>query len=824
MPDTSFSVLDPEERTLLERSPIGIVEIGLDRRIHYANAEALRIIGSSDYRGRAFDESIVYEGSEAAVAAQLARRREGLISSYEIDIVRQSDGRKIPVSITGVPLRDSHGQIIASLGVLRSLEVEAAIDEIERLNSDTAHSQGLVLKVAAQLCRTFPADAVIVSRYSDSHGHANPFYFYRHGSERRAIERSKRWIPLNAEQQVAVHEAKTRVIDDLPAFMRTGIWQDKRSDSFVQTLLDEGYASTLSRPVRRRGRVIGTMTLLRKTAGGFQPEQMRLIDLLPVDTSVVQAIDAIDREQEARRFKLLQELSRCTTVDAAARVLATRLVEIFRWSHVSIFRVDYVNEQIRLVAQHWLKEAQARLPEGYTQSISAGVLGRVVKRAAHEVVSDVTQDGDYCASVQLQAVRPVRSELSWPIIWGDRRTVRWIINVEETTENAFSENETQWLGEVANEVGGMLESIGTLQFHTECFRNTAEATIVTDAELNIKKANPAAARLLGYDDCRQIDGSLKDLLADSLDYERIRNSRDRDLGEFRLRLNAQRPNLATLLAGIEIEARALDRDERVPGSDSSIQAASDALSTVTAVISRTQLPDELGGSIFVLKDSGAMRDTVQREMLNQATYEIAAQTRTPLSLAMAALERLGRSSEFREPIAKIVRQLGRVKHGYVKLALGNPGVALCASNARVDLRAELEAGLYGLPDDLRSLVHVTEGLPVVLVHGDHFQIGLLIETLLSLLLRSAPEREAIDVVLRADSGFAELIFSAFMPMHADDETASKQRSEFKGELALCEPLITRLAESNSAQFTQRVLDENHIALALRFITAGTGSG
>jgi len=83
------------------------------------------------------------------------------------------------------------------------------------------------------------------------------------------------------------------------------------------------------------------------------------------------------------------------------------------------------------------------------------------------------------------------------------------------------------------------DSNTAIEFYSECFRNTSEATIVADVEFDIKKANPAAARLLGYAFARDIQGSMKSLLQDERDFARLRQLQNQEAAEFFLRYGSR---------------------------------------------------------------------------------------------------------------------------------------------------------------------------------------------------------------------------------------------------------------------------------------------
>ncbi|MCG6875571.1 MAG: GAF domain-containing protein [Betaproteobacteria bacterium] len=775
--------ITPRERAIFERSPLGIVASDLDRIVRYANPEAMRIFGTRHYENLSLNDFFQDTGSRGKLDTQLKQRRKGYIGTYRARVRRASGDGEVPVDITGLPLTDRNGKVVGALGLFKNVETEEATHDIQRLNGEIQDGHGLLLGVTRRLCETLlPAEAVVVGRYSRNHMHSNPFFFYRHGQARNSVDWSKRWIALTSAQQRDIQTGEMRLVPDLAAFLKDeAVWSELQKDSFVQGLLQEGYRAVLSRPVRRRGKVVGTISLFNRTAAAFTKAHMRLLEELPIDATVLHAIDHEVQHQQAGRFKLLQNLTRCREVGEACEVLVRGLVEIFGWSHVSIFRVDRVRRRVRLVAQHSPRGTAVALSAGYEQGIDEGILGRVVAKKKFEHIADVTTDPDYIPGVKGTVVR---SELSWPIIWGDVRHVHWIINVEDTQANAFSEDESAWLGEVAGEVGSLLESIGTLQFLAECFRHTSEPTVVTDVNFEIKKANPAAADLLGVADPKEIRGALAELFLDKQSFAQAIEDSDATFSGYMCRCD--------------------DPQTRLP-----------------VHVSREDLPEHLGGSIFTIKDLRQIRRNVELELLEMATYEVAIQTNTPLALAVAEIERLAarQADSQREGFDRALRQLGRVKRAFMRLAMFNPNARPASGEfSKLDLATELDAARSSLPEDEQSLVRVSGDQSSATVQGDPFQISFVLETLLSALVRFAPEDHPVAAELRRANGSVEVRLAGYVPTSSTDPAEGRDWSERRTDLRIAQPLVEQFMGNHGGELAIHSLDDGRREFLLRFPT------
>src|SRR4030095_2431557 len=376
------------------------------------------------------------------------------------------------------------------------------------------------------------------------------------------------------------------------------------------------------------------------------------------------------------RLDLLKALNGCATVRDACETLAHKLVRNFGWDHVSILRVDRTWGSVHLLAQDWVEHKWIRLDDDYAQPIGVGILGRVVKTGATQNVADVLKDPDYVRGVESAEVR---SELCVPIFGDGEKEVRWIINVEDTRESAFAADECAALEEVAREVGGLMHRISELYILTQCFEDAADPVFVADSELRLRRTNGGAARLLGFKHPHQIRGAFGSLFEDPLARSRLIGCAPGDLGEFVMR-HASEPGKGEL-AG--------------------------AVGTIPVFVSRQDFPAGLTGSIFIARDTLAMRRTVELELLEKAAYEVAVETSSPLALAICELESLVRthaprdplqtiatsavSSDERRRVDKVLRLLSRVRHGYSKLAMFNPKARPKLSElSDLNLRVELE--------------------------------------------------------------------------------------------------------------------------------------
>jgi len=769
------------DRKVLQDSPIGVIELDAGRHIRYANREALAIMGLDSAEGMRLDLAFRKDNQRALLDRQWKERRKGLIGAYRAHLRRRSDGRKMYVHITGVPLFNPSGRYGGAVAFVQRAGDDELAEEIHRLNGSCADTCELLHDVMERLLESFDADMAVASRYSDDHAHAQSFFVLRRaGRKADRAEWRKRWIQLDEKQRASVENTKIRFVPDLSEYMQGEPWNSLLEDPLVKAILKEGQKGTLGRPIRRAKKLLGSITLLSRKVGMFDQRDVERIDELPLDTTFLEYVDYQDRQLAADRFELLQALTRCKTLRAACQLLTRRLVSIFRWSHVSAYQVHRSN--IKLLAQHSVKRGM-RVPKNQPpQPIAEGVLGRLVRTGERQNVGNVDQDPDY-----VRIIKGVSSELAWPITWGGDGKVRLIINVEDKHQNAFSENESAWLGVIAKEVGALMERIGETHFLKECFRGASDPMLYADENHVIRHANPAAAELLSCDNEAQVRGRLKALFEDPAAFE-------------------------ALIAGSgteETQCRLRTRNSAVPA--------------VSVHVSRQPLPDEFGGAVYVLRNLEDIQRAVELDLLGQATYEVAVQTKAPLSIAMATLAQCAEQHQGIEQQAaeKALRQLDRVERGYTRLAMfrKNPKPAP-SSLSSVDLNSALRAvasDLQAAPD-APTPVRIGRGAEPPPVRGDHSQIAFVLETLLSGLVRTAPESEPVAADLAQKGNRVLLTLKGRAGEAAQGTDALRLGSDVRSSLWLARPMIDKFLKAHGATFDERQ-DGDRIAYTLSFPTA-----
>jgi PAS domain S-box-containing protein len=773
--DTSTKVLSEllhARRNILHGLPIGVIQIDEECRIVDANREALEIMGRASVQSVDVADVFADELARKLLGGKW-ERRQTCAGEYSGRVVRANDAREVPVHFTRVPLVDGKGAPGGSIALMWRGSDRTLRDEIHRLNGSITDNRELLRDVMARVMKEFNADMAVATRYSENLAHAHSFFVLSKTDGNTPMP--KGWARLTDVHRASLKRRQAEIIPDLAEFLqKDAAWQRFADDPLVAAMLIGKQKAVLSRRVWRQNKIIGAVSLLSRTQRLFDVADAAHIDALPLDATLVGYIDYQERERSHQRFKLLQSLSKCQTVQAASRILAKSLVRIFGWSHVSVYRVEYSRGVLRLLAQATLDRG-LRLARGHTQPIDAGLLGRVVQSRQHVNIGNVNAAPDY-----VRYFPEVKSELCWPIRWSkDDSRPRLILNVEDRNEDAFSENESDWLGEIANEVGDLIERISTNYFLTQCFNSTSDAIVVTNAKGDIREANPAAAQLLGYADrSALIRVPIASLFVDAAAFQ-----------------NVVQPEHRT-----EISCRLLTLNRETP--------------VMPVHVSCQPLPDDLGGAIFVLKDLREIQRGVELDLLGQATYEVAMQTKAPLALAMATLDQAARrlSPEERRALDKALRQLDRVERGYTRLAMFRdrtraPGDARREHSAAeaqafgtVDLLAEVRAIAADLqpPAVSQPVVVVKHNLPSPRIRGDQMSVSLLLETLLGALVRFAPEDEPVLVEFAEAGGRLILRLRGHLARRAYATETVRLTRDVRAELRVALPMVEKILAVHGA--------------------------
>ena len=202
------------------------------------------------------------------------------------------------------------------------------------------------------------------------------------------------------------------------------------------------------------------------------------------------------------------------------------------------------------------------------------------------------------------------SELCVPIDIGGK--IRWLLNIEDSHQNAFSAEEVNELFALLGEIRNFLDRIWVRHFLLATLEKASDAIFVANVQGHLENPNEATAHLLKYNREEMAGLQLGDLIADE-------------------------DTVADIVSATSIQAKEV-RLSRKNGQE------------IPVLMSVSTLPKEFGGKVMICKDLSLYKRVEELEYLGKMYHEIAVQTQTPLSLAFSWVHALRDQSSDRPAI------------------------------------------------------------------------------------------------------------------------------------------------------------------------------
>jgi PAS domain S-box-containing protein len=365
--------------------------------------------------------------------------------------------------------------------------------------------------------------------------------------------------------------------------------------------------------------------------------------------------------------------------------------------------------------------------------------------------------------------------------------IKALLNVEDTLRNAFSRDEQQTLRSLLDEVGNLLGAAQTQSLIVQTFLATPSAVFVTDSAGTIIKVNPAAAGMLGYSEAD---------LAGTKFYEHIMNA-----GDPLALLKPGSPETETVL--------------RTKGG------------TTVPVLAGAHELAGFGAWVISAKDISYRKRLEQLEMLGQMYSELAAQMKTPLTLASGWLRRLRKQKESSDPdtadvLTQTLAQVKKLDITFERLALydRNSGFAPY-SEILLDLAQLVNRVLNQLPKSEYAKL-VKSHIPDcgIYVRGDACQITFVIETILSNLFRFLPEDERLCLEMADNPQRVDVSISGWLPLVSGPAVSTDLSPEAirstLNDMALGEQVIARFMADHGGHYSKATADGGITRFELEF--------
>lgn len=700
---------------VMEQTPLGILRINTRNEITYANPRAREMSGAAgELKGHAIEELFPDKENLAKLEKEVQKRfKSGKSSEYPIEITRLDNGQRLPVMIAATPERDAKGTIIGSLAIIRSLDLERAAERINYHIATCLDTQELLQKFTEEIGKVCPFDRVSISVYSKKLHHVRSIF-----SAPKTTQRYRWWLlPPGVRQWIQNRDSDE--ILDLETFISRPEWQELQENSEVQALLQAKLFSIIRCPVldiedQQGSRLVASITFYRRGKNAFTEGDKTRLKSLPLVKTILATLHLEQKRKLSFRFNLIKKIfASCDDMKAVADLITSELVEFYGWNNVSIFRIDERDQVFRF----YLLSQKAKdddpnylLPPEYKQRFDQGVLSYVYETGQAIFTGNVHGDENVKGHYLEGYKRESNSELCVPIM-ADGKAF-WLMNIEDPQENAFSSDEVEELQVVLGEIGVILERAFQHHFLQEILEHTSDAIIVTDNAWKTRGANPAVGKLLGYSNAEMKSISLEKLFVKQGDWQ-------------------------WLIKGGQI-----------PGQE--IQLSHKNGTVLGAFLSTFELPQEVGGgTVLIARDLSLIKRLEELDFLGKLYYELAIQTKTPLSLLFSWIKRLqGEVSpaDRQDTLAKALKQLRKLTLTYDRLVLYDKiGGFVPFQPLLIDISEILELlpGEFPESEWQKVVVNVEQEIP--LLRADIFQLTFCIETIISYLLRTACEDGQVTI-------------------------------------------------------------------------------
>lgn len=761
--------LDPDA---VDAIPLGVLRGDRDGHIFYLNSAVQRLIGPEIGIGARLQDFEFTPDSAGVVEANLQQRFEAeKATGYAISIVHP-DRTRVHAEISGVPEYDAAGRLVGSIGFVTDKTMDRANLAIHGAISSASDWRELLRTLDEVMRDVLAFDSIVISLVSVDRSalrvsHERP-------ERSSSVVPAWKWWPMPAFVRADLDTILTTRPDDVAAMFEAPPYLDlAKSDPRTGEWLKLGYRHMLRKPVVRDGRIAALVSLFRSEDRPFTQADVDRIEQLPIGEAIHIALALENYNELEFTLQLINQLGRVAeSISEVGTVLVESIREHFGWQHVSLFRVNYDNSTLSLV--HQSAGTDARLPDGYTQSSSEGLLGAVVLSRMPIRTGDVDNEPGY-----LQGIASTHSEMCLPIP-GDR--VRWILNVESSLGSAFAAEEQALVERLLAVAGLILDRTLAIEFNKTVLECSADAVIQTTTQGQIQYVNPACADMLKQSSDALVGKHISAFVT-AAEGDAAEASVRKYLAEL-----MSRPALVPTKVRFVVGER-----EKIP-----------------VLLSGNALPPQIGGRVYVASDLSYQEHVQRMDALQGVFKQVASESRVPLALAMSFLQALREKAldaESAELVDSSIAQLRRADlplERVIRLAASPEGQELPLQSTALDDVADKVVG--ELPATHRRQVSVTvaDGMEPVLAALPELEFCA--ASVVAFLLRMKAQRDGIAVDVRRESGHPVLDFSLVdLPTKGPSATRLEPRSEHERDFALAQPVIRNLMERMRGGFeiTQR---------------------
>jgi PAS domain S-box-containing protein len=760
---------------VFDYTPLGIIKLDAEGKCEYANKKFARMSGEPSFEGHNVRELFPDDENRAILEEQLKKRfQQQQPDDYEIGLTRYDNKRQIRVRIASTPVFDSSGRVVGAIAIFREITLDRAIKRITEAIANCGSGNELLKAVASELKKLISFDQLHVAEYSREKKYVRSLF----ADPPIDPDFKVRWFRMSPPMGKFAARQDIGKIDDMDEYYsQPGFTTLRKEDQKKQGWINRP-RSLLRCPVARKGRVVASLSIGRRKANAFSDSEYEIFNSLPLREAVSRVLYFEDKENLKFRLDLMGSIFQdWEDQEKVAKVIVQQLLEHHDWDHAAFFHVDEKRQQIRLLSQKAKNDDPGFLLHAkYKQRLDSGVLGYVYLHQKAVNIGDLEHDLQF-KNVAIRGFKSqILSELCLPIVIRGR--VCWMLNLEDSRENAFSPDEVAELQVILDELRNLLDGVLARHFLETTISSASDAIIAVDGAGCISKVNPAVENLLGY--------SQADLAGDS----------------FLKLLDSQQ-----LLNEVTDGRRLFCEQVSLKHKDGS---------AIGVLLSAAPLPDALGGAVFLARDLSLMKRLQELEYLGRVQRELAIQTKTPISLAFSWLETLRDADQ--ETVKKIIQELRKVELTYDRLALYEQNAGILPTNKiLLDISEVTRNALNTLPEFERKKIDVKTAVGLPWVKGDHFQLIFCVRTILSYLLRFVPENDSIDYRLEREESRIVIRIGGILPQLSEAALPGESADSLHRvlvDIALGEDILRSFVRANNGIYHQPVREGQRIAFRI----------
>lgn len=767
------------QNQILDKFLLGIVRLDKERRITYANQSFLDLLGldSENCLGMDFDELIPDKENLEILDKQLKKRFKGESTEYNIKLCRKDDNRMIPVRISASPEMDLQGEVIGTMGIIRSIVRDHMYLHMEK-HSDV---ENLLEAISKELRSEVPFDNLYIYLFSSDMKHVRNFFSFETDQK---LKFEKRWWKMTPAMIEWAKEKKILAVQDIKAFYERPAFRHLINDPSVINIIKR-YKSFINYPILRDNKTVAGLVLYSKSKKPYGPSHQRLLHNLPLDTVISTALHYEEKKELEFVINLLKKISTLgDDLNKIAYMITKEIATHYKWENVSIFKVDRAQKKFVLLNQEPSSD-EFRIATDYKQPIRKGILGLVYETQKTINVKDVNDPK--WKDIYIATVLATKSELCLPI-QSHSGDLFWLLNIEDQLSHAFSIEEIKSLESLINEISVFIERAWLSKLWEKSMHETSDAVISINFDGKIGFLNKAAIDILEYAEDELLEKPLATILM------------DKDMENFII--NAP----------------------KIPNT--SVTFLTKRGTEVKFLLSKFRLHEEFSTNIIIAKNLEIQTRLDELNYLKKLYSEIAFQTKTPLTLVFSWLNRIKKrfsETDSPETFDKIIRQLRKLELTFDRLALYDKDKIAEPDfpyNEMLISITEIKQRIYNdFPqEELRRVKFefTNENLSFL---SDMFQISFCFETILSYLLRSISGDDRILVKVFPENGRIAVKIEGDTPQIAQDEDPPETRYATEKalvDIALGETIIKKFIENSKGVYQKPRIDGQKIEFQFNF--------